>query len=126
MALSLLLARVCLPLARKAGVCCWPCGTVAILLEWMPVPELLLATHRLLQPLRHCGVDPDRGVVRLLLVMRHIETLPRPRDWRILLQAPANDGDEVLELAERRFSWLDPLLMLLVVGLVAVFCLRQV
>ena len=99
---------------------------VAILLEWMPVPELLLATHRLLQPLRHCGIDPDRGVVRLLLVMRHIETLPRPRDWRILLQAPANDGDEVLELAERRFSWFDPLLMLLVAGLVAAFCLRQV
>jgi hypothetical protein len=99
---------------------------VAILLEWMPVPELLLACHRLLQPLRHCGVDPDRGVVRLLLVMRHIETLPRPRDWRILLKAPASDGDEELELAERQFSWFDPLLMLLVAGLVAVFCLRQV
>ncbi|HRF04830.1 hypothetical protein [Accumulibacter sp.] len=100
--------------------------SVAVLLEWMAVPELLVATHRLLQPLRGCGVDPDRSVVRLLLVMRHIETLPPPRDWQILLKAPANGGDEVFELAERRFSWFDPLLMLLVAGLVAAFCWRQV
>lgn len=99
---------------------------VALLLEWMPVPDLLVATHRLLQPLRRCGVDPDRSVVRLLLVMRHIETLPRPRDWRILLKLPVQGTDEVLELADRRFSWFDPVVILLVAGVVAAFCFRQV
>lgn len=98
---------------------------VAALLEWMPVTDLMTATHCLLRPLRHCGVSPDRGVVRLLLVMRYIETLPRPRDWRILLEVPASSSDEVLELADRGFSWLDPLVMLVVAGGVAVFCFRQ-
>ena len=98
---------------------------VAVLLEKMPVPELLSATHRLLQPLRRCGVDPERGVVRLLLVLRYLETMPAQRDWRVLLNAPASRGDEVLELSDRRFSWADALLMLLVAGVVAAFCLRQ-
>ncbi|MFW5396000.1 MAG: hypothetical protein XXXNARYT_001728 [Candidatus Accumulibacter regalis] len=101
-------------------------SAVAVLVEWMPVPELLVATHRLLQPLRRCGVDPDRSVVRLLLVMRHIETLPRPRDWRILLKAPNTGGEgEVFELADRPFSWSDPALILLVAGVVGAFLLRQ-
>lgn len=99
---------------------------VAALLEWMPVPDLLTATHRLLQPLRCCGLAPERGVVRLLLVMRYIEALPRPRDWRILLEAPVTRTDEVLELADRRFSWVDLLIMLVAAGGVAAFFFRQV
>jgi len=55
---------------------------VAILRVRMSLPELLTGTRRLLEPLRRLGVDPDRGLVRLLLVLRHLETLPRPRDWR--------------------------------------------
>ena len=98
---------------------------VAVLLERMPVPDLLSATHHLLQPLHRCGVNPERGVVRLLLVLRYLETMPRPSDWRSLLNASASLGDEVIELAERRFSWSDALLMLLVAGVVTTFCLRQ-
>jgi len=97
---------------------------VAVLLAWMPMSDLLTATHRLLAPLRACGIDPDRGVVRLLLVLRYIETMPRPRDWRILLAVPPNSGDEFLELADHRFSWFDVLTMV-VAGAVAIFCLRQ-
>jgi hypothetical protein len=62
---------------------------VAVLRERMPLADLLTAMHRLLEPLRRCGVDTDRGLVRLLLVLNYIETMPRPRDWRLLLDAPA-------------------------------------
>lgn len=86
---------------------------VALLFERMPLVELLVATLHLLQPLRSCGLDPERSVVRLSLVMRYIEALPHPRDWRVLLDMPAAGGDEVLQLSDRPFAWFDPLLMLL-------------
>ncbi|MCP5248741.1 MAG: hypothetical protein H6942_09465 [Candidatus Accumulibacter sp.] len=99
---------------------------VAVLLEWLPVPDLLAATHRLLAPLRRCGIDPDRSVVRLLLVLRYIETTPRPRDWRSLLDVPASDRSECLELVDRRFSWLDLIAIGVVIGGgVTIYCLRQ-
>lgn len=101
-------------------------SAVAVLFESMPLATLLTATHRLLEPLRACGVEPERGVVRLMLVLRYLETMPRPRDWRRLLDLPANDGNEVLELVDQRFSWLDAMTMLIVAGGVAAFLSRQV
>jgi hypothetical protein len=64
--------------------------------------DLLTATHRLLDPLRRCGLDTDRGLVRLLLVLHYLETMPRPRDWRQLLEPPASSQREVFELTDRR------------------------
>ena len=94
---------------------------VAAFLEAMPLPELLAATHVLLAPLRRCGVDPDRGVVRLMLVLRYVETLPRPRDWRALLKAPAATAGECVEVDCQAWRWTDGLIG---VGLAAaVFCL---
>ena len=94
---------------------------VAAFLESMPLPELLAATHVLLAPLRRCGVDPDRGVVRLMLVLRYVETLPRPRDWRALLKAPVAAACECVEVDCQALRWTDGLIG---VGLVAVvFCL---
>ncbi len=94
---------------------------VAAFLEAMPLPELLAATHVLLGPLRRCGVDTERGVVRLLLVLRYVETLPRPRDWRILLKAPPVVVGERVEIDCPAWRWSDGLIG---VGLAAaVFCL---
>ena len=98
--------------------------TVAAFLERMPLPKLLIATHRLLQPLRRIGLDPDRGVVRLMLVLRYVETLPRPRDWRMLLDVPASSESEVLELEEHPLRWLDHLLLLAVGAALIAFALR--
>jgi energy-coupling factor transporter transmembrane protein EcfT len=94
---------------------------VAAFLEAMPLPDLLAATHVLLGPLRHCGVDTERGVVRLLLVLRYVETLPRPRDWRVLLKTPVAVAGERVEVDCQTLRWTDGVIG---VGLVAaLFCL---
>ncbi|WP_300449955.1 CbiQ family ECF transporter T component [Accumulibacter sp.] len=98
---------------------------VATLRERMPVPELLSGMRCLLKPLRRLGVDPDRGLVRLLLVLRYLETLPRPRDWRNLLDVTTGSSSEVFEIADRPFSWPDYLVVLLVAGSVVAVCIRQ-
>ena len=98
---------------------------VAVLLECMPVSDLLTATHRLLGPLRASGIDPERGVVRLMLVLRYVEVMPRPRDWRILLDVPARSVDEMLEVVDRPFSWADPLAIGMAAGVVTIFCFWQ-
>lgn len=71
---------------------------VAAFLEFMPLADLLTATHFMLRPLRRFGFDPDRGVVRLMLVLRYVETLPRPRDWRNLLDVPPTSVRELVEI----------------------------
>lgn len=73
---------------------------VAAFLEAMPLPELLAGTHHLLRPLHRFGFDSDRGVVRLLLVLRYVETLPRPRDWRVFLDASAFPAERCVETIE--------------------------
>ena len=93
---------------------------VAAFLEAMPLPELLAATHVLLGPLRHLGVDPERGVVRLMLVLRYVETLPRPRDWRVLLKAPAPVVSERVEIDCQALRWTDGAIGVLLVT--AAFC----
>jgi energy-coupling factor transporter transmembrane protein EcfT len=95
---------------------------VAAFIESMSLPDLLAATHVVLRPLRHLGVDPDRGVVRLMLVLRYVESLPRPRDWRTLLYAPKTDETERLEVEYRSLSWTDYAVILIAAGTVAVFC----
>jgi len=93
---------------------------VAAFLEAMPLPDLLSATHGLLGPLRHFGVDPERGVVRLMLVLRYVETLPRPRDWRVLLKAPAPVVSERVEVDCQALRWTDGLVCVVLVA--AAFC----
>jgi len=99
---------------------------VAVLRQRMSQADLLTGLHQLLEPLRRCRLDADRGLVRLLLVLRYLETMPRPRDWRRLLDLPASDGGEWIELADRHMRTRDYLaIALLVVGIVALFCFRQ-
>lgn len=93
---------------------------VATFLEYVSVKELLAATHVLLKPFRKLGLNPDRGVVRLMLVLRAIEEMPRPQDWRVLLDVSAPAGGERLEVSIQQFSASDcviALAMLLGAGL---------
>jgi hypothetical protein len=92
---------------------------VATFLEYVSVDDLLAATHVLLKPFRRLGLDPDRGVVRLMLVLRAVETLPRPRDWRVLIDTPDPQSTECLEVSAPRLRGVDyaiGLAMLLVAG----------
>lgn len=95
---------------------------VAAFLEAMPLPDLLAATHALLKPLRRFGFDTDRGVVRLMLVLRYVESLPRPRDWRALLNAPASSESELVEVSHQPMRWLDFIVALSFAGAVMFFC----
>lgn len=89
---------------------------VAAFLEFMPLADLLAATHALLKPFRGFGVDSDRGVVRLMLVLRYVETLPRPRDWKSLLDAHDLETCEVIEIGQQVMGWKDRVVMAGVLG----------
>jgi energy-coupling factor transporter transmembrane protein EcfT len=97
---------------------------VAAFLDAMPLADLLVATHTLFKPLRRFGLDVDRGVVRLMLVLRYVETLPRPRDWRSLLDAPVGSVSELLELTQPPLRWSDGIITLTLTGAVAFLCFR--
>ena len=96
--------------------------TVAAFLEAMPLPDLLAATHFLLRPMRRFGLDPDRGVVRLMLVLRYVETLPRPRDWRSLLDVPASSVSERVEVNYQPLRVLDYALTATFAAVAALIC----
>ncbi|MDR1935239.1 MAG: energy-coupling factor transporter transmembrane protein EcfT [Candidatus Accumulibacter sp.] len=99
---------------------------VAAFLEFMPLAELLAATHVLLKPFRRLGMDSDRGMVRLMLALRYVENLPRPRDWRSLLDIPETAHCETIEIEHQALRWFDGCLILMA-GLlagVALFCFR--
>ncbi len=74
---------------------------VAAFLETMLLPDLLAGSRTLFKPLRHFGLDPDRGIVRLMLVLRYVETLPNPKDWRSILNAPATTECELIEVNDQ-------------------------
>jgi hypothetical protein len=100
---------------------------VAAFLEFMPLADLLAATHILLTPFRSLGVDSDRGVVRLMLVLRYVETLPRPRDWKSLLEIPESDSYdscEMIEIDHPGIRWTDGCIMVGLLGGLALFCFR--
>jgi energy-coupling factor transporter transmembrane protein EcfT len=99
---------------------------VTVLRARMPLADLLSGAHRLLEPLRRCGLDADRGLVRLLLVLRYMETMPRARDWRLLLEVPEQAAGEMFELADRPLGRRDYLaITVVVVSILALFYLRQ-
>ena len=97
---------------------------VAAFLEEMPIADLLSATHTLFKPLRRIRFDPDRGVIRLMLVLRYVETLPRARDWRSLLDVSSVDEPEWLEIDQRPFRFLDVAVVLFFVVFLCYFCFR--
>ncbi len=96
---------------------------VAALLEKMPLPELFAASHTLFKPLRRLGFDPDRGIVRLMLVLRYVEKLPRPRDWRSLLEVPETTLNETIEVSSQPLRGIDYALAVGGVLALVAFCL---
>ena len=52
-------------------------------------------------------LDPDRGVIRLMLVLRAVEAMPRPRDWRVLIEASDSCAGEHLEVSAQGFGLID-------------------
>jgi len=100
---------------------------VVVLRQRLPVTDLLTAIHRLLGPLHRCGLDVDRAIVRLLLVLNYLDTLPRPRDWKSLLANPGSHNTEAFELADRRLSRRDYLLLaLLLLGCAPLLYFSQI
>jgi energy-coupling factor transporter transmembrane protein EcfT len=98
-------------------------AAVAALLEFMPLADLLAATHALLAPLKRLGVNPDRAMVRLLLALRYVESLPRPRDWRSLLDVPETAACETIEIEHRAMRWTDGCVLAGSIAGLAAFCL---
>lgn len=96
---------------------------VAALLETLPLPDLLAATRSLMTPIRRLGLDADRGVVRLMLVLRYVESLPRPRDWRTLLDAPTATVDERVEVVAHPVRSVDFAIGIAVVAALAFSCI---
>jgi energy-coupling factor transporter transmembrane protein EcfT len=96
---------------------------VAALLEKMSIPDLFAASHTLFGPLRRLGLDPDRGIVRLMLVLRYVEKLPRPRDWRSLLEVPVTTVSETIEVNCPPLRWYDYALPASAVLALVGFCL---
>ena len=97
---------------------------VAAFLVFMPLSDLLSATHAVLLPCRCLGIDSDRGVVRLMLVLRYVETLPRPRDWKSLLEAPELCTSEVVEIDHQTPGWSDGVIIVVLFGVAALLYFR--
>jgi len=97
---------------------------VAAFLETISMPELFSASHTLFKPLRYFGMDPDRGIVRLMLVLRYVEKLPRPRDWRSLLEVPVNTTNEEIEVSSQPLGLRDYVLLLAGALALIAFCFR--
>ena len=85
--------------------------TVAAFLEFTPLADLLVATRGLLRPFQRLGMNTDSGVVRLMLALRYVETLPRPRDWKVLLEMPELCTSEVVEIEQPVLGYIDGLLI---------------
>ena len=88
---------------------------VAALLESISTASLLAAIYMLLAPLRWRGVDCERGMVRLMLVLRQLES-PPSGDWRALLRSDAitaSVSDEFFELEAWPLQRTDWVLLLL-------------
>ncbi|MCM8593752.1 hypothetical protein [Accumulibacter sp.] len=88
--------------------------SVAVLRQTMALPELMTGIHRLLGSLRPLGLNPDRGVVRLLLVLEYLDQAPRPAVWHELIDMPESSAGEVFELRDPPFSNADRLTIALV------------
>lgn len=96
---------------------------VAAFLETMSLPDLLAGARILLRPLQCFGLDPDRGIVRLMLVLRYVETLPSPKDWRSLLDVPVKPEVEMIEVSDRPLRWPDYALVIVGCAAVTGLCL---
>lgn len=87
---------------------------VAWLFCRLTMSQLLLAIWCLLQPLARLGMDVERLVVRLSLVLENLDTGLQLSDWRrILLSAEEPMVPTTIEISIPVWSFLDSLLVFL-------------
>lgn len=96
---------------------------VAAFLEYLPLAALLSACNHLARPFTRFAGDAERAALRLHLALHYVETLPRPRDWRTLLETPPAPARTVLVLENRAMASLDYACLLLGAGLLFGVCL---
>lgn len=95
-------------------------AALAVLLQFLPVPRLVGGLYALCRPFGVIGLSAERLAVRLLLVLRHVETSDRAalRHWRHWLsEEPAESGNETLHLERERFGRLDVVLIVSMLGI---------
>ncbi|UCV10803.1 hypothetical protein KI614_11520 [Dechloromonas denitrificans] len=92
---------------------------LAVLFVRLERDGLICALWGVLQPLRRCGLDVDRLVVRLSLVLENLQSPGLQKDWRSMLALDAElpGGASVVSLHLPRWAFLDVLYSILAAGL---------
>ena len=91
---------------------------VALLLEHLSTERLVGGLYALLRPLAVVGVPAERLAVRLLLVLRYVESAPAGA-WRRWLEWPsdaAEDAEERIEIARELLGWREVVVAVLLGG----------
>jgi energy-coupling factor transporter transmembrane protein EcfT len=86
---------------------------VAVLMERLPVHRMVSAIHALLRPFEAFGFPASRVAVRLLLVLRLVES-GAPKGWQSWLHDVEDEPGEAIEVVRERLGMRD-------VGAVAAF-----
>lgn len=68
-------------------------SSLAVLLRFTALDELVAGLHGLMLPLSWMGIDRARVAVRLLLVMHYVEQSPPGRRWQTWLQGESGSGE---------------------------------
>lgn len=95
---------------------------VAMLMDALPVRRLVGGLHALLRPFGCVGLPSERLAVRLVLVLRYVESAA-PGDWRSWLEDDHADsgGAEVIAFTRETFAWSDLVAMLVAVVVAAIW-----
>lgn len=75
---------------------------LAVLLQFTPLDDLVSGLYGLLRPLAWLGLDRGRAALRLLLVLRYVESAPPAANWREWLEredSPVDAGPVMLHSA---------------------------
>lgn len=89
--------------ARLLTVVLW----VALLLERLETMRLVAGLYALLWPLRIAGVPAERLAVRLLLVLRYVESAPAGawRHWLESIDEPSGRREDDIRIARECLGW---------------------
>ena len=95
---------------------------VALLLEGLPVSRLVGGLHALLRPLGWLGLPTERLAVRLMLVLRYVESAPAAA-WRDWLEDDGinGNGTDRIVFTREAFAWWDLAALLVVLGVAALW-----
>lgn len=95
---------------------------VALLLEGLPVSRLVGGLHALMRPLGRLGLPVERLAVRLMLVLRYVESAPAAA-WRDWLEDDGIDRDDTdrIVFAREVLAGKDLAALVLLLGLAALW-----